>query len=229
MGRPHLRKLLLVTGTYKEKIGKNGVTSLSWSSWNICVSTERYRNGDFTVRNCLARKLFIIGFLLQLLILKKPDNLKPRLQAACTLPPALLTVPCHVGRAVYTCSVPGDCGGGGWQGSHVHSPQSLHGCSHSERGCGAGSPKLLGKNGGWGSCSAISCLTPSLMLTSSFCHLRLLTAYFTHIILQPCLEVEQGEDSWSVTQTCSTSINLLVKSQFYKCVVFLFYYPARST
>lgn len=48
------------------------------------------------------------------------------------------------------------------------------------------------------------------MLISSFCHLRLFIAYFTRITLYLCLEVRKGEDSWSVTTTCSTSINLFL-------------------
>lgn len=42
--------------------------------------------------------------------------------------------------------------------------------------------------------------------------------------LQPCLEVTQGEGSWSVTPTCSTSINLLVKHQGSFTSVMAFYF-----
>lgn len=70
-GRPHLRKLLLVTGTCKEEIGKNGATSFSWSSWNIFVSIKRYRNVHFTVKKPLGHEMRRGGILLQWLIFRK--------------------------------------------------------------------------------------------------------------------------------------------------------------
>ena len=125
MGRPHLRKLLLVTGTYKEEIGKNGVTSLSWFSCNIFVSTKRYRNGHFTVRNCLARKLLVVD-------LKKKATSNQGCRLAAFL--LLLYSRCLV-MLIELCACarrPEMCGG--WQGSNMHSPQSLRGCSCLQRG-----------------------------------------------------------------------------------------------
>lgn len=46
----------------------------------------------------------------------------------------------------------------------------------------------------------------------------------TRATLQPCLEVTQGEGSWSVTPTHSTSINLLVKHQGSFTSVMTFYF-----
>lgn len=225
MGRPHLRKLLLVTGTYKEEIGKNGVTSLAWSSWNIFVSTKRYRNGHFTVRNCLARKLWCEEFCFSAWFLKKKatSNLGCRLAAfplllLCCQCPAVLTelsacaqCPLEAGRAA-ACVVHGCCTAAatysrGWEADLVWKPQAAW---EEQR-----LRKLL---------SYSPPPHPRLMLTSLFCHLRLFIAYFTHITLWPCLEVKQGEDSWSVTLTCSTSINPLVKSQCSFTSVMSFYF-----
>lgn len=67
------------------------------------------------------------------------------------------------------------------------------------------------------SCSSTPLLSPSL------CHLTLLIAALP-ATLQPCLQASQGEGSWSVTPTCSTSINLLVKHQGSFTSVMTFYF-----
>lgn len=204
MGRPHLRKLLLVTSTYKEETGKNGVTSLSWSSWNIFVPIKIYRNGHFTVRSCAWPGNYYRRDFASVADLRK-SNLKPQLQAGCIPPSPPPPVPCYAVQLCATAvpTVPG-WGALGWKALAAQEQQSP------------------------GSCWLWPTSSPG-MLISSFCHLRLFIAYFTPITLYLCLEVKKGEDSWSVTITCSTSINLFlfVKSQCSFTSVMSFYFITR--
>lgn len=84
-----------------------------------------------------------------------------------------------------------------------------------------GRPWMLGKGRGR-SCSA---LPPAPL---GCCHPHCATSR-SLLLLYPChppalLQVTQGEGSWSVTPTCSTSINLLVKHQGSFTSVMTFYF-----